>query len=510
MEFRILGPLEILSDGQPCAIPGAKERAILAYLLLHAGQPVPADRLLDELWGDEPPVAARNSLQVRVARLRGVLGRDRIVTGSGGYLVRIESGELDLRRFEELTAPGSSRGDLDEAVALWRGPPLPEFRDELWAAPAVARLEELRLSALEKRIEADLELGGHAEVIGELEGLVAEHPLREPIRAQLMLALYRSGRQAQALEVYREGRSALVDQLGIEPGPALQELEKSMLRQDSSLLPSSAATPERSILVVALDPAHVDALLAVAEQLALRPPRELILLQLADRRELASVTESLNVRRAELLERGVAARVASFASSSPAHDVIRLAVEQNVDLVVVEAPPELLEDALLRALLDRAPCDVAVLVPRDPAPLSGGVLVPFAGGEHDWSAVELGAWLAGAREVQLQLAGPVQEDRDSSRLLASASLVVQRMLGISAVPLLVEDGAEGLARAADDAGVLVVGLNDRWREAGLGPVRSSLVANSRSPLLLVRGGLRPGGLAPRETMTRFTWSLIPR
>ena len=218
MEFRILGPLEISSGGQACAIAGAKERAVLVYLLLHAGQAVSADRLIDELWGDEPPEAARNSLQVRVAGLRRVLGRERIVSGSGGYQIRIGPEELDLRRFEELTAGG----DLDEALALWRGPPLPEFRDEHWAAPAIARLEELRLVALENRVESDLEMGRHAQLVGELEGLVAEHPLRERVRAQLMLALYRSGRQAEALEVYREGRSALVDQLGIEPGPALQ------------------------------------------------------------------------------------------------------------------------------------------------------------------------------------------------------------------------------------------------------------------------------------------------
>ena len=508
MEFRILGPLEVVDSGETCSIPGAKERAVLAFLLLHAGQPVSADRLIDELWGDEPPDAARNSLQVRVSGLRRALGRERIVNGPGGYFVRIEPSELDLRRFEELTARGG-RDSLDEALALWRGPPLPEFREARWAAPAIARLEELRLIALESRLESDLELGRHAQLVGELQGLVAEHPLREPIRGQLMLALYRSGRQADALEVYREGRSALVAQLGIEPAPALQELERSMLQQDSSLLPAQAAPPERSILVVALGPAQVDGLLAVGEQLAIRPPRELIFLQLADRGELGSATESLNVRRAELLERGVVARVASFASSSPAHDVVRLATEQNVDLVVVDAPPELLGDARLQALLDRAPCDVAILAPGDSAPASGGVLVPFAGGAHDWSAIELGAWIAGARGAQLQLAGPVHEDRDASRLLASASLVVQRMLGVSAVPLLVENGAEGLAQAADEAGVVVVGLNDRWRESGLGPVRSSLVSTARSPVLLVRSGLRPGGLAPRETMTRFTWSLVP-
>src|SRR5262249_23301267 len=161
--------------------------------------------------------------------------------------------------------------------------------------------------------------------------------------------------QAEALEAYRRGRSALVDQLGIEPGPALQELERAMLRQDTSLLPSQAAAPERSILVVALDSVQVDGLLAVGESLALQPPRELIFLQLADRNELPSVTESLNVRRGELVERGVATRVAAFASGSPAEDVLRLATEQNVDLLVVDAPPTLLDDAELRATLERAP-----------------------------------------------------------------------------------------------------------------------------------------------------------
>lgn len=508
MEFRILGPLEVVDGGQVCAIAGAKERAVLAYLLLHAGRVVSTERLIDDLWGEEPPDAARNSLQVRVAALRRLLGRERIVTGSGGYLIRIAADELDLRRFEELTARGG-RDELDEALALWRGPPLPDFRDEHWAAPAIARLEELRLVALENRLEADLELGRHAQVVGELEALVAEHPLRERMRAQLMLALYRSGRQAEALEAYREGRSALVDQLGIEPGPVLRELEKSMLRQDASLLPSHANGAERSILVVALDPASADGLLAVGHSLALQPPRELIFLQLARRDELASVTESLDVRRAELLGRGVVARTAAFASSFPAHDVVRLTVEQNVDLLVIDASPDLLDDAVLRALLEQVPCDVAVVVPRDSKPDSESVLVPFAGGEHDWSAIELGAWIAGARGAQLQVAGPVHGDRDASRLLASASLVVQRMLGVAAAPLLVEDGAEGLGRAADGSGLVVVGLSDRWRETGLGPVRSSLVAQAQSSVLLVRSGLRPGGLAPSEAMTRFTWSLVP-
>ena len=194
-----------------------------------------------------------------------------------------------------------------------------------------------------------------------------------------------------------------------------------------------------------------------------------------------------------------------FTSDSPGADAARLATEQDVDLVLVAAPAALLDDPDLGDLLRSAPCDVAVLTGGEPA--AGPVLVPFAGTDHDWSAIELGAWLAGSWQVPLRLAGPaVEGGRDASRLLASASLAVQRALGVAAEPLLVEPGPEALVAAAADAGVTVVGLSDRWRKDGLGPTRGALAASGH-PTLLVRKGLRPGGLAPAENLTRFTWSL---
>ena len=244
----------------------------------------------------------------------------------------------------------------------------------------------------------------------------------------------------------------------------------------------------------------------MAEALARKPPREVIVAGLvAERHELGSASEQLNELCRSLAGRGVLARAAVFTSSTPGADAARLATEQDVDLVLVSAPTELLDDADLAQLLSTAPCDVGVLVGRTAS--AGPVLVPFAGAEHDWSAIELGAWLAGGWDAPLRLAGPaVEAGRDASRLLASASLAVQRALGVAAEPLLVEPGPDSLVAAARDAAVTVVGLSDRWRKDGLGPTRSAL-AESGQPTLLVRKGLRPGGLAPPVNLTRFTWSL---
>jgi class 3 adenylate cyclase/DNA-binding winged helix-turn-helix (wHTH) protein len=248
MEFRILGPLEVLREGEPVRLPGARERALLALLLLHANQALSQERLVHELWGEEPPGTARKSLQVRIAALRKALGPDRVATVGPGYLLRVEPDELDLNRLERLLeqADGADTAKavdlLREALGLWRGPPLADFVYDPFAQTAIARLEELRLVALERRIDADLALGRHGEIVGELRTLVAEHPLRERLRGRLMLALYRQGRQADALDVYRETRRALVDELGLEPSGALQELEAAILRHDPSL-----DLPERSV-----------------------------------------------------------------------------------------------------------------------------------------------------------------------------------------------------------------------------------------------------------------------
>ncbi len=513
MEFRILGPLEVLDGDRTVDVPGRRQRSLLALLLLHANQVVSASRLIEELW-PEASESHAGALQASVSRLRKSLGpgAGSLVTLPTGYLLRLEPEQLDLDRFERLVREASDAEPQDAAqrlraaLALWRGPPLADFAYEPFAQAAIGRLDEMYLLAVEMRVEADLALGRHAALVAELDAFAAQHPLRERICGQLMLALYRSGRQGDALAAYQGVRRVLVDELGIEPGPALQELERAILRQDPALELARTNAPERSILVALLDEASPEPLLAVAEPLARKPPRELILARLvADSSKLSSASQSLDEQREALAARDIAVRSAVFTSGSHGADISRLATEQDFDLVLVAASPIVLEDPALRDLLRAAPCDVAVHIGGEPA--FGPVLVPFAGTDHDWSAIELGAWLAGAWQVPLRLAGPaVEHGRDASRLLASASLAVQRALGVAAQPLLLEPGPDGLVAAAADAGITVVGLSDRWRTTGLGATRAALAA-SETPTLLVRKGLRPGGLAPAENLTRFTWSL---
>jgi DNA-binding SARP family transcriptional activator len=514
MEFRILGPLEVLDGDRTLELSGQRQRSLLALLLLHANQVVSSSRLIEELWPDEASESHAGALQASVSRLRKSLGpaAELLVTLPTGYVIRPAPGQLDLDRFERLVEeagaaePPEAAEKLREALALWRGPALADFAYEPFAQAAIGRLEEVHLLAVEMRIDADLALGRHAALVAELDALAAEHPLRERLRGQLMLALYRSGRQAEALAAYQSARSTLVDELGIEPSSALQELERSILRQDPALELVQVTAPERSILVAWLGDVPPEPLLAVAEPLARKEPREVIVARLlADRAGLAAAAESLTKQTEALAAAGVVARSAVFTSDSPGTDAARLATEQDVDLVLVAAPAALLEDCDLGDLLRFAPCDVAVLTAGEPAP--GPVLVPFAGTDHDWSAIELGAWLAGSWQAPLRLAGPaVEGGRDASRLLASASLAVQRALGVAAEPLLVDPGPDALVAAAAEASVTVVGLSDRWHKEGLGPTRAAL-AGSGHPTLLVRKGLRPGGLAPAENLTRFTWSL---
>jgi DNA-binding SARP family transcriptional activator/DNA-binding beta-propeller fold protein YncE len=252
VEYRILGPLEVLDDGRPVAVSGAKPRALLAMLLLHAGTVVPRDRLIDGLWGETPPETAQTALQVHVSQLRKVLGREAIVTSSPGYMIEVGEGELDLDRFDHLVDaarvgdPATAAAQLREALALWRGLPLAELDGLDFAGGERARLEERRLGAFEERIDADLLLGRHAQLVPELENLVREHPLRERLRGQLMLALYRCGRQADALETYREGRTLLDEELGLQPGEELRRLERAILEQDTALSLSGAGGQRRA------------------------------------------------------------------------------------------------------------------------------------------------------------------------------------------------------------------------------------------------------------------------
>jgi DNA-binding SARP family transcriptional activator len=250
MRFQILGPLEAYDGDRRLPLGGAKQRGLLGMLLLHANEVVSSDRLIDALWGEAGRGDGTKALSVTVSRLRKVLDPDRqrgeaarvLVTRAPGYELRIDSDQLDLHRFERLVAESRAAADpataaelLRNALELWRGPALADLAYELFAQTEIARLEEARLVALELRIDADLALGRHDELIGELESLTAEHQLRERFRGQLMLALYRSGRRAEALETYQSARTALVEELGIEPGRRLRELHQAILQEDPAL-----------------------------------------------------------------------------------------------------------------------------------------------------------------------------------------------------------------------------------------------------------------------------------
>jgi DNA-binding SARP family transcriptional activator/ABC-type transport system substrate-binding protein/streptogramin lyase len=251
MEFRLLGPLELLKDGGSVRLGGAKQRALLAMLLIHAGESVSRDALIEALWPARLPADAAHSLDVQVSRLRRTLGNDVLTTTTAGYVLHVEPEQVDARRFERLLE-GARRANIEgdpaaavelarAALALWRGPALADVAYDDFARAAADRLEELRAVAAEERFDAELALGRHETVVPELEAITARHPLRERPRSQLMLALYRSGRAAEALRVYGDARRRLVDELGLEPGPALQQLEQAILRQDPALDPVTTA-----------------------------------------------------------------------------------------------------------------------------------------------------------------------------------------------------------------------------------------------------------------------------
>jgi DNA-binding SARP family transcriptional activator len=505
MEFRILGPLEVVDGGRALSLGGPRQRALLALLLTRANRVVSRDELIDELWNDDAPEGARNALQYHVSRLRKALAPNEVlVTREPGYMLRVAPDELDLLEFERLrdsareAPPEEAVRLLRRALELWRGS----------AQAEIAYLDELRIAALEQRIEAELELGRHADLVAELEQLVREHPLRERLRAQLMLALYCSGRQAEALDVYRQTRQELIEQLGIEPSPSLQELERAILRHDPSLLADDVAAPEQSAVMIvgdALSP--LNGLLAIAEPLR----RELIIVRLLDvAASLRTATADLADQRQALRGRGVTARVAAYVAGDPGDEAARFAAEHNADLLLVDATSGLLADGhpsdRLDVLLERVPCDVGLLVSKT-APASGPVVTPFGGVEHDWAAIEIAARLAGALGTSLRLLGteadPALGRRDASRLLARASLLVQQVVGIVTEPMLVPAGRDGVLDGARDARLLVIGLSERWRTEGIGATRLSVAEGANAPTLFIRGS----GHTPAETMTRFTWTL---
>ena len=293
VEVRLLGALEVIVDGSAVTITGAKQRALLAVLALNANEIVSRDRLIDAAWGASPPETVQASLNVAVSKLRRVVGGEALVTKAPGYVLRIDDDYIDIRRFEGLVAEGrralanddpkQASAVLRDALALWRGAPLADFAYDSFARAEITRLAELRVDALEQRVEAELALSRHSLLVGELEALVGEHPWRERLRAQLMLALYRAGRQQEALGAYRHAREAFLE-LGIEPSRELQRLQRAILQQDPALdlrrdeppspPPLTQAGPSwvpRRLGVVALAGATLVAAAAVVAFLALRP-----------------------------------------------------------------------------------------------------------------------------------------------------------------------------------------------------------------------------------------------
>jgi DNA-binding SARP family transcriptional activator len=530
LEFRILGPLEVVGEDGSIQLGGPKQRATLAILLLTANRVVSVDELADGLYAGAPPTTAVTQVQRQISELRKVLGASLIATRPPGYVLCLSPDQLDLHRFERLTEEGVDalrRGDaeaaaglLRDALGLFRGAPLADLTYEAFAQPAVARLEEMRLAALEQRIEAELALRRHADLVGELEELVREQPCNEGFHAQLMRALYRVGRQADALEVFRNARTMLVEEFGIEPSRPLRELERAILGQDPRLgAPETGALSERlaekprSLLAVGSDARRLELLVSVVEPLAQLPGRELIVAQLVeDEAELQAAADAGTSLRASL---EVPARAAAFISEDWVGDVLRLAATYDAELVLVDVPAALEGDLPLElvALLERSPADVALLAGSATvlAARPGAVCVPFAGSEHDWAALELAALLALASEAQLKLLGTRSEResgrRDASRLLADASLAVQRIVGVETQPLLAEPTEEALVAAAATVDLVVMGISPQWRRQGIGAARRALVHAARAPVLLLHAGPRPSGLAPPGSRTRFTWSV---
>ena len=489
LEFRILGPLQAIGDAGPIQLGGPRQRAMLALLLLQANRVVPIERLADDLYAGRPPVTAVTQVQRQVSDLRKLLGEATIETRRPGYMLHVDEERFDLTCFERLTAmaeQGSAEEAvtrLGEALALWRGSPLMGLEYEPFASAPIKRLDELHLAAREAKLEREVELGRHASVVAELEALVAEHPLRERLRALQMLALYRAGRQADALAAYRETRRTLVEEVGIEPSQELQQLERAILTQQVAF---TATAPSRNVVVAATNDASVDRLVTVAT--AISGVQLVVVRLVSDEGELSGAARALAARG---LER---ARTAAFTTMDAPADIGRLTAGHDAELVLVD------EIADFQTLSLTSPSTVALVAGRK-ADLDGPVAVPFGGSEHDWAALELAAQLTRG-PVALVGVRARTDSRDASRLLADASLALQRIARVETVPVLAND----IVTAIDDVGLVIAGVSSRFRAEGIGPTRTAIL-DAGIPLLLVHRGPRPGTLAPGNARTRFTWTM---
>ena len=412
LEFRILGPLEVCAGGSPLPLGGTKPRALLAMLALHANQPVSAERLAVALWGEEVPPSAVKTVQVYVARLRKVLGDpDALVTTPAGYRLRVRPGELDAERFEREVAAArqaledggaqQAASQLREALDQWRGPPLAELASAPFAPAETARLEEQRLAALGLRVDADLAAGRHAELVGELQQLTARHPWREQLHAQLMLALYRSGRQAEALEAYRHARDVLVAELGLEPGAELRQLHEAILAHDPAL--AAPAEPGTAPLhrVLPTPPNRTigreHELTAVSARVRAEPVRLLTLtgpggvgktrlaIEVARAVEAdfgggAAFVSLAAVQRAEEVPAAIAGalEITLMAGESPADAVERYLAERQLLLVADNFEHVLDAASFVAGWLDACPALTVLATSREPLALAAEERFPVA------------------------------------------------------------------------------------------------------------------------------------
>jgi DNA-binding SARP family transcriptional activator len=522
LEFRVLGPFAVVRDGVPLAIGGRRQRAFLALLVLHGGEVVSRDRLIDTLWGERTPPSAAHVLHVYASQLRSVLDADVLVTRSPGYVLDAADDQIDLRRFERLFDAAQvalARGDaaracafLDDADGLWHGTVLEDLAHEEFVQAEARRLEELRIAAAELRAEAAIARGPDGADMARLQALAVAQPSRERTHALLIRALAATGRQAEALDVYGRLRARLDEELGIEPGADLRAAHLAVLRQETTApapaAPLPARTPRGTVLAVVTDPARLAGIAAVADRAAAARGRELILacvLPAASRDQLGVAAAAARDARRDVAG---AARTAAFVSGDPAAAISQLATEHDADLVVCDGHGITADGILTRAqreLLATVTADVALVLQGRLD--DGPVACPFGGSVHDWAAVELAALLAHAQDAPLRLIGVVSDGDDSSRHVARAGLSVQGVLGIDTDPVLAVPGAPGLIGAAQGCSCLVLGLSDLWRSVGLGAVRAELAAGFSS-LVVVRRGVRPGLLASDGARSRFAWSVV--
>ena len=480
MDFRILGPLQVLAGGHDVTPSRPKQRALLALLLLRAGELVTVDEAIDALWGASAPPAARNAVQGHISALRKIVGADRIDTRDG-YRLQVEDGELDQDRFERLLvdahgrAPEERRELLVEALSLFRGTPLADFRYESFAQAQVGRLEELRLNALEERIDAELDLRRHAEVVPELEGLVQEHPLWEGFQAQLMLALYRSGRQADALDVYQRARRAL-SELGLEPGRQIRMLERRILEHDPTL-----ELPPESRTLLPLPPTPLlgrDRELADATGLLLRSDVHIVTLVGAGGTGKTRLALELARRNGGRFRDGVAyVALASLADASLVMETIARAVTQTESarrsplelakehfssremLLVLDNLEHLLDVVpALGELVAASPRTTLLATSREPLRIYGEHLYPVPPLEED-----------AATQLFLERAQAVRPDLDRAAARASATAICAQLdrlplaIELAAAQLAVLDLDELLEGLADRLALLVAGPRDHPR-----------------------------------------------